>query len=490
MGNIGRRGAHATLWSALEIGTRYSVQIAVTIVLARLLNPADFGLLAILLVFTSVGALLTDAGLGAALIQKRESTPDDEVTIFYMTMLTGGLAALVLWMAAPGIAEFYRMPNLLPTARAIAWILPMGAIGAVPDALLTKRLDFKSRTHAQLLSSLISGLVGVLLALKGAGVWSLVFQALTEAGIRSLLLWVFSAWRPRGRFNYISLNELFGFGGFMLLSGILSTVSTRIQSLLIGKLFDARELGLYTLAQNASQAPASFTGGILNRVGLPLFSGLAPDKPALRLALSVSLQVSMFAFLPCMVGIALAAHPLIELVYGNQWTAAAPMLSLLALATALWPIHVLNLVALSAQGRSDLYFRLEIFKNLTTMIAAVAASPLGPVMVAGAMLVASLCAAIINTWYSGKILGYGLAKQISDQARTFLAALLSILPAGYILYWAHLSKGSAITCAIITACLMYLGCSMVLKNPALKEIRSLLHSIFSKHNPITGNDKP
>lgn len=474
MVGIGRRGAHAALWSALEMSARYGVQIATTIVLARLLTPSDFGLLAILLVFTSFGALLTDAGFGVALIQKRESTPDDETTVLCTTLLTSLLAVLILWFAAPGIASFYRMPEFVPTTHVMAWILPIGAMGAVPDALLTKRLDFQSRTHAQALSSVASAIVGIALSLLGAGVWSLVFQALTEAGVRTSLLWKFSAWRPRGRFCLKSLHGLFGIGGYMLLSGLLSTVSTRIQSLLIGKLFEARDLGLYSLAQNATQAPASFFGSVLNRVGLPMLSNLSDDRQRLRLALSFSLRVSMFVFLPCMVGIALLARPLVDLVYGPQWSSAAPMLTWLALATALWPVHVLNLVALSAQGRTDLYFRLEIVKNVTMALATLVASPFGPVMVSVAMLVTSVCAAVINTWYSGKILGYGLIQQSNDQLKTVLAAALAALPAWYILHWSHMPKWAAIACAAAAAGATYLACSAALRQPALREIGDML----------------
>lgn len=462
----------------MEISARYGVQLSVTVVLARLLAPADFGLLAILLVFTSVGALLTDAGFGVALIQRRTSTADDETTVFCTTSCTSLLAAIGMWFAAPHIAVFYQMPTLVPMARAIAWVLPLGALGAVPDALLTRQLLFQSRTRAQVWASLASACVAIVLAWRGAGAWSLVCQSLVESGVRTSLLWLLSGWRPAGRCRLKSLRELFGFGGFMLLSGLLSTVSTRIQSLLIGKLFDARALGLYTLAQNTPQAPASFMGSILNRVGLPLFSALAHDPDRLRLALRVSLRTSMFLFLPCMVGIALAAGPLVDLVYGTKWNAAAPMLALLALATALWPVHVLNLVALSAQGRTDLYFRLEVIKNLVTVAAALAASPLGPVAVAAAMLAVSLCAAVINTWYSGKMLHYGLLRQAADQAQTIATMALAALPAWGILHWMP-PRGLLPTCAaILVAAAIYIGASVLFKHPALQEVRGLLTTML------------
>lgn len=485
MDSIGQRGAHATLWSAVEISARYGVQLLVTVVLARLLAPTDFGLLAILLVFTSVGALLTDAGFGVALIQRRYTTEDDETTVFVTTLCTGLGAAFVLWLAAPSVAAFYGLPALASMARGIAWVLPFGALGAVPDALLTRRLDFRLRTRAQVWASMASASVAITLAAGGTGAWSLVFQALTEATVRSGLLWLFSGWQPRGRCSMQSLRSLFGFGGFMLLSGLLSAISTRIQALLIGKLFNARELGFYTLAQNTPQAPASLMGGILNRVGLPLFSALAHDKAKLRQALRVTLRSSMFLFFPCMVGIALVARPLIEVVYGAKWGAAAPMLTLLALATGLWPVHVLNLVALSAQGRTDLYFRLEVAKNLLTVTAAIGTSPFGPTAVAAAMLGVSLCSAGINTWYSGKMLGYGGAAQLVDQGKTLACMALAALPAWGILHVFPPANLLATLLAIAAAVAVYVGASLLLRHPALHELRQLAGHLPSPRKAAT-----
>jgi O-antigen/teichoic acid export membrane protein len=465
------------LWSATEIAARYGVQIVVTIVLARMLAPSDFGLIAMLLVFTNIGAVLTDAGFGTALIQKQQTSADDESTVFWFNLATGVFAAALMWLGSNSIAAFFHQPALSGLTRAISWVLLFGALGAVPDALLTQKLEFRARARAQVISSVTSGGIAIAAALAGYGVWSLVIQALAASGVRSSCLWVFSSWHPRARFSTSSFRRLFGFGGFMLLSGLLNTVSVRLQSLLIGRLFDAGTLGYYSLAQSATQAPTSFIGALLSRVGLPVFANVADDRQRLRNALRTSLNVSIFVFVPCMVGLALVARPLIEQVYGARWGAAAPIASLLALAGALWPIHVLNLTALNAQGHSHRFFYLEVLKNLIIVAATLATARFGTIAVAGGMLTAGLCNAAVNTWYSHRLLGYGALAQLRDQRWTLLLSALSALPAWALLHWTRESLLSVLL-AILAAVLVYIGMAMVLRLPAWLQVVSICKNVF------------
>lgn len=479
------RTARAVFWSAIEITARYGSQAVVTLVLARLLTPNDFGLIALLLVFTSLGALLTDAGFGTALVQRREVGDDDETTVFWFNAGAGLIMAGLLCIGAEGIAHFFSQPELAPLTRLAALAVPLGALGAVPDALLTKRFDFLSRTHAQLIASVGSGSLAILLAWRGYGVWSLVWQALAAAMLRSACLWFFSGWRPRGVFRAASFRMLFGFGGYMLMSGLLNTISVRLQSVIIGKLFDARSLGYYTLAQSVPDAPMSFVGTLLGRVGLPVFSTMADRPDKLREALRMSLRLSMFLFIPCMFGIAVVARPLIITLYGEQWSPAVPAVSLLSIAASLWPLHVLNLAALNAQGRSDRFFKLEIFKNLTIVTLTLTAAPFGPNAIAGAMIIAGMCCAGINTWYSQKMLGYGLTSQLLDQKDTVVLTLLASVPAWCVLHWSRLGVLPTVA-AIAIAILVYFGGAIALRHPALGDLLGVLRNLSRKRPPLAG----
>lgn len=470
------RATHAAWWSTFEILARYGVQFVVAVVLARLLDPADFGLMAMLLVFTTLAALLVDGGLGTALVQKQRTTADDETTVFLASAGMAALLATALWFAAPAIAAFYSRPPLAALMRLLLLVLPLGAMAAVPNAMLASRLDFRTRAGAELVASLVSGGLALTLAWRGAGVWSLAWQAVVGAGIRALLLWVLSGWRPRGRFDYLAFRRLFHFGGYMLLANAMNTLAIRLQSLLIGRMFDARALGFYTLAQETQQAPAQFMASLLNRVGLPVFSTVADRPDKLLSVMRLSLQVCMFVFVPCMMGIAAVADPLVTVLYGERWAPAAPILGILALSAAFWPLHVLNLAAISALGRSDLVFRLEVIKNLTSIPLIVAASLFGVQAVAWAVLTSSILCVVINTHYTGHLIGYDMLTQLRDQIATFLLALLSAAVAVVASRWAA-SPLLALLSAVGMAVIVYVGIAKLAKVAAWQELMDLLKAL-------------
>jgi len=471
------RSVHATWWSALEIAARYGAQFIVMIILARLLTPADFGLIAMLLVFTSIGALLVDSGFSTALIQRQSTNADDETTVFLISTGASVFVAILLWFAAPVIADFYSQPKLIPLTRLLLFVLPLGALASVPDALLTKQLNFKARAKAEIFASFFSGVVAVILAWRGFGVWSLAWQGIVLISVRALLLWLYSGWRPRGRFHSASFRNLFGFGSYMLMSSLLDTISIRLQSLLIGRLFNSETLGYYTLAQNTQQAPTSFMGSLLNRVGLPVFSTVANQPDKLLGALRLSLRTAMFLFVPCMLGIAVIAKPLISILYGTRWEPAAPILTILALSAVFWPLHILNLAAFNAQGRSKLFFRLALIKKIVMIGLVCVSSPGGPLAIACAVLASSVFSVMINTWYSKKLLNYGLLAQLSDQRHTFALSLAAALTGWVILHWNNPGIVPTLT-AIGAAVIVYLGGAILFRSAALAELIKIGRSLI------------
>jgi O-antigen/teichoic acid export membrane protein len=474
--SLANRAVGATWWSALEVSARFGAQFVVLVILARLLSPADFGLVAMVLVFTSIGALLVDSGFSVALIQRQRTSDDDETTVFLFVITASLLLTALLWSLAPLIATFYSHPELVALTRALALTLPFSALSAVPDALLAKTLKFRARARAEVLASSCAGVVALWLAWNNYGVWSLVGHAVVLAALRAALLWLYTGWRPRGRFRISSFHDLFSFGGYMLMSNLLDTLSIRLQSLLIGKLFDSHALGYYTVAQNTQQAPASFFAAILNRVGLPVFSSLAANPKQLLEALRTSLRVAMFLFLPGMVGIAVFAQPLVVLVYGQRWAEAAPILSILALSAAFWPLHVLNLAAITALGRSDLFFRLTVVKKVVLIALVILFSSGGAIGVAWAVLVSSVIAVVVNTRYTEKLLGYGLIAQVVEQRGTLLLSLLAAL-AGWLAVRSVATEGLAVVVAVTVAALVYLAGAALGMRPVLRELFSLVRAM-------------
>jgi O-antigen/teichoic acid export membrane protein len=472
------RAVAATWWSAIEITARYGVQFVVMIVLARLLTPADFGLIAMLLVFTTIAALFVEGGFGTALIQRIDTSDDDETTVFAAGIVVSSTAAAILWLAAPAIAAFYVQPQLAGLMRLILFVLPIGAFVVVPDALLTQRLDFRSRAKAEAIASVLSGSAAIGLAWYGFGVWSLAWQAIIAITTRAILLWRLSGWRPRGRVSSTSFRSLLKFGGFVLMANLLSTTSSRLQSLLIGKMFDARALGYYVVAQNTQYAPTQFLSGVLNRVGLPVFSSIADRPRRLHGALQLSLRVAMFAFVPCMVGLAVVAKPVITVLYGTAWQVAAPLLSVLCLAAVFWPLHVLNLAAVSARGRSDMVFKLEVAKGIASIACITAGSLISVIAVAWAVFASSVIAVCVNTWYSHKLLGYGLLAQLRDQSATLLLSALASGAAWLASHWLHHAP-LALATAIVTAVATYFGLAALLRVTAWRDLLTLFHAWHS-----------
>lgn len=481
--NLTEEAASATVWSAMEIASRYGVQFVVTIVLARLLSPSDFGLIAMLLVFTSLGSTLANGGFGIALIQRQRPSVDDETTVFIFTMASSLLAGGCLWLAAPLIASFYAQPSLQPLSHFMAITLPIAALAAVPDALLTMQLDFKARARAEIAASLTSGAVAICLAWKGYGAWSLAWQILIASSLRTVLLWTNSAWRPRGRFNSESFKGLFGFGAYMLLSDLLDITYLRMQSILIGKIYDSRALGYYVLAQSTQQAPASLMGGILSRVGLPVFSSVAEQHGKLLGALRLSQRVAMFLFVPCMFGIAFVSKPIVVMCFGVRWIPAAPLLSILAVSSSFWPMHVLNFAAISARGRSDLVFRLATFQKLAGVVLIVISAPGGPIMIAWATLAATLLAVCITTYYVNQLLGYKVLAQVRDQLGTFALSMVSAFSGWCVLHFTMTSAVATAT-SIASAAIVYLAGAFIIKHLALKELLALALGLRLKWKSI------
>lgn len=420
------RAAQATWWSGLEIAARYSLHFVVVVVLARMLGPDDFGLLAMVTVFTTFSTMLVEGGLGIALVQKGTTTDDEETSVLLVAIGAAVVLALALWVLAPSIAGFYRQSAVSEVLRLMVWVLPLSALVVVPNALLSQRLDFRKRALAELVASGGAAVGALWLAWRGHGVWSLAWQAIIGGALRAAMLWLLTGWWPHGRFRRGAYMPLLRFSSFLLAANILNVLGTRLQSLLIGRYFAPAQLGYYAMAQDTQQAPTQLISSLLNRVGLPAFVKVADRPQKLAGALCMSLRVSTFLFMPCMVGIAALALPLVTLLFGRDWAPVAPILALLALSAAVWPLHLLNLAALGARGRSELMLRLEIAKALLTMPMIVLAAPYGPLAVAAAVLVSGLGSVAINGWYSKTILSCGLGSQLREVAPIVLLSCLSV----------------------------------------------------------------
>ncbi len=404
----------ALFWSFVEAVGLRSVQFVIGIVLARLLIPAQFGLIGMLTIFMAVAQSFLDSGFGAALIQKRDATQTDTSSIFYFNIVVGIAATGLLCLVAPWIAAFYNQPVLTPLTRVLSLTIVINSFGLIQNTVLRKEINFKTQTKISLIASALSGIIGISLAAGGFGVWSLVVQQISSTLLRTVFLWFFNTWRPALIFSFNALREMFAFGSRLLASSLLNTIFDNIYLLVIGKLFSATDLGFFTRAKTLNELPSHTLSGMVGRVTFPVFSTIQDEPARLKRGLKKTLTTLVFVNFPMMIGLALVAKPLVLVLLTEKWAPCIPYLQLLCMVGLLFPLHLINLNVLQAMGRSDLFFRLEIIKKVLVTIAIVITWRWGITAMIYGQIATSIIGYYMNSYYTGKLLSYPLMEQVKD----------------------------------------------------------------------------
>ncbi len=408
------RAASAGLWSAIDIVLRQGVQFVVTIFLARLLTPADFGVIAILVFFSSLSTVVVQGGLSMALVQRQHTSLREESAVFWWNLLASLGFGVVMLLLSPAVARFYEQPVLQPLMILAAAQVVFSALGAVQQALLSRALQFSELAKVGAVATLFSGAAGIGAAYFGFGVWALAIQLLTSTLLTTAALWIVSDWRPVLHFSIATIRPIIGFGSWIGLSNTLEVLYSQGFALLVGKLHGVRDLGFYSRAASTQQLPTNVLSSIIGRVALPLFATRSEEPDALRRGLKTSLQVVMLVNLPLMTGLALLPDLVIVVLFGEKWLPAAPILAILAWSGLIFPMHVLNLQLLLAQGRSRTYLNVELVKKAVGILFVVIGSFYGIIGLAMAQLLFSFVALGINVLPVARSVGYGLISQLWD----------------------------------------------------------------------------
>lgn len=415
---------HALFWSFLERGGEQGIRFVVSVILARILFPEQFGLIAMLTVFIALARSFIDSGFASGLIQKKDITHEDKCSVFYFNIVLGFVMAGLICLIAPWIAAFYGAPLLTPLTRVLSITLVTSSFGIIHGTLLSKQLDFKTQLKVRLISTSISGTVGLSMAYNGFGVWSLACQQLTSSVVHTLFLWILCSWRPSLVFSVVSLRGMFSFGSKLLVSGIISTFFKHIYLIVIGKLFTPAQLGYFGRARGIQQLPVSNLSIPIKRVTFPLFSTIQDDKERLKRVVHKAMTTLVLIHFPIMIGLAIVAEPLVIVLLTEKWVPCIPYLQLLCVAGLLYPLHLINVNVLIAQGRSDLFLRLEIVKKILTVIAIAITWRWGIKALIYGQIAQSLIAYYLNTYYTGKILRYSFLEQVADVIPYLAAASL------------------------------------------------------------------
>lgn len=417
-------------WSAADALLGQGVTFIVGLVLARLLSPDEYGLIGICLIFTTVLNGIVDSGFSNALIRKKNVTDEDYNTMFTTNMAISIVLYVLLFISAPFVSDFFHRIELIALVRVTGLILFLNALSITQVTILTKNIDFKTKTKASLVSAIISGVIGIAMAFMGYGVWSLVTQQLSKQLLYTLCLWVLNKWWPKFTFYKDSFKYMWGFGWKLLASGILNNVWNQLYQVVIGRCYTSSTLGHYTRANECASIFSSNLTTIIQRVTFPVLSELQDDKKKLLASYRKLIKVSMFVTVICMFALGAMAEPMIYSLIGPQWHQAATFLPFICITMSLYPLHAINLNMLQVQGRSDLFLYLEIVKKIITLIPIFIGAFVGVYWMLCASIFTGFIAFLLNSWFTGKFLNYSSWQQLKDVLPSYLIALFI----GFIVY--------------------------------------------------------
>lgn len=412
----------ASIWSAIDIGGRQAVQFVVSMVLARILTPADFGAITLMLFFASFGTSVLQTVIATALIRNRETTVAQESIAFWWTIGISALLGGLLVISGPALSRFYHLPMLAPLMIAAAVQVIAAAPGVVPVAILTRAMRFPEIAVAGTIANVVSGATGITFALYGFGVWALAAQLVLAAALGSALYWYRSGWLPTRDVRPGAARELFRFAGWMLPSNLLELLYSQGFALIVGRLHGPRDLGLFNRASNLQQIPQNVIAQVIGRVSLPLLAQRSGDREALQRGLLGANRLVMIFYVPLMVGMAACPRLVIGVLFGPQWLAAAPLLTILALAGLPYPVQMINLQLLLAKGEASRFLRVELTRKGLAVACVVIGSVISLAGLAWSLFAASLIGLAVVSRPTGRDIGCGLWTQLHDLASIMVAA--------------------------------------------------------------------
>ena len=459
-------------WSGIDNVVQFSVTFIVSIVLARLLSPDDYGLIGIVTIFTVVLNKLVNSGMGTAIIRKKDATDDDYNTAFLVNMGMSILLYGIIYFCSPLIADFFGREQLIPLTRVASLGLIVSGLSLVQQTRLTKRIDFKTQTKITLCASVGSGFLGIAMALLGFGVWALVAQTLSLEVIKSALLWFFNKWIPKLRFSSSSFHELFGFGWKIMVSSLIDSLWKELYQVVVGKFYSPATLGQYTRSKQFSTLFSRNLTAVIQRVTYPVLSSIQDDKSRMISAYRRIIKVTMYITATGMFFVGAISEPLLYCLIGPKWHEAALYLPLICINGSLYPLHAINLNMLQVQGRSDLFLGLEIVKKIIAIIPLSIGALIGIMPMLYTSIITGIIAYFLNSYYSGKLLGYSSWMQIKDVMPSYsVATLLAV--AVYFLKYLPMSYWLILPLQIVVGMVMICIVGKVLKMSEHEEIKAI-----------------
>lgn len=471
---------NGVFWSAVDKFSGLAVQMLCTLVIAHFLTPEDFGIIGMITIFTAIGLIIVDSGFSSALI-RRENSMIDYTTVFYVNMLMATFSYIALYFLSPAIAQFYDIPDLTIYSRITFLILPINAVSLIQNTILIKTFKFKSLAKVSVLSAFLSGIIGIYLAWSFKSVWALIIQNVAMYLIRSILLWLVGSWKPTFSFSVESLSSMWGYSSNLLASRFIAVVIQNIYPLVIGKVYDATQLGYYSQADRFQKLPSTSITEVIQRVCFPALSEVQNDLKKMKEVYRKLIKVSFFIICPIMLGLLGCSSNLFMVLLGPQWIVAAKYFKILCIVGTLYPLHCINLNILNVLGKSRLSLYLEITRKAFWILLIAVGMHYPIIYFIWIQVVCSFFELFLNLYFCGKEISYGIPSQLKDILPTLTISLISLLfECSYNLL--HIDSaiiGLSLQIAIFS--ILYFGINHFFKCEAFMETSRIVKELIHKN---------
>lgn len=461
--NLREKVFSSLIWKFLERGGTQGIQFILQLFLARLLTPKDYGTVALITVFIAVSTVFVQSGFNTALIQKKDIDEEDISSVFYISLFIAIIMYIILWIFAPTIANFYRILELTSIVRVMGLVLFLNTFNSIQNAIVSRNMEFKRLFYSSLGAIIISGILGIILAYRGFGVWSLVYQQLMNQFSICIILWFTVKWRPKLLFSIKKVKKLFSFGGKLLCSSLIDTVYRELVNLIVGKVYSPDMLGYYNRGDQFPKVIVSNFNGSIQSVIFPALASVQHDKVRVKEIMRRAIMMSSYIIFPAMVGLIVISESMIKLVLTERWLPCVPYLRIFCLSYALWPIHTANLQAINAIGRSDIFLKLEITKKIIGVSIIIITSRYSPYIMASGTVFSGIISSFINSYPNKKLLNYSYMEQMKD----IIPSLFISMIMGILVYLIQLLKYNdilTILLQIIFGGIIYIILSHIFKN--------------------------
>ena len=466
-------------WRFAERCGAQFVTFIVSIVLARILSPKDYGTIALVMVFTTILQVFVDSGLGTALIQKKDADDLDFSSVFYFNFGVCIILYVGMFFLSPLIANFYDDELLIPIIRVISLTIIFSGIKGIQQAYVSRHMMFKRFFFSTLGGTIFSAFLGIVLAYSGFGVWALVAQQISNTAIDTLILWLTVKWRPQKIFSLKRLIHLLSFGWKLLVSSLLDTCYNNLRNLIIGKLYSSSDLAFYNQGDKFPKVIVTNINTSIDSVLLPTMSSAQDDRERVKNMTRRAIKTSTYVMAPLMMGMTFCAEPIVHLVLTDKWLPCVPYLRIFCITYMFWPVHTANLNAINAMGRSDWFLRLEVIKKAVGMTLLLSTMWFGVMAMACSLLVSNVLSQIINSWPNRKLLNYSYLEQVKDFA---LGILLAVFMGICVYFIGYIPLPTIVTFVIqiISGAAIYIALSAILKLEEFEYLTGMIKSFLKR----------